>query len=44
MEYMVVKIGSRRNGTVREAEMLAAIRKQLYLCTAFETQVHDIEY
>ena len=33
-----------QNGTVREAEMLGAIRNRLYLCTAFETQVQDIEY
>lgn len=29
MEYMVVKNGSTQNGTVREAEMLAAIRNRL---------------
>lgn len=38
------QIGSKQNGTVREAEMLAAIRNRLYLCSAFETQVQDIEY
>lgn len=36
--------GSTQNGTVREARMLAAIRNWLYLCSAFETQEHDIEY
>lgn len=36
--------GSRQNGTVREAEMLAAIRNRLYFCSAFETQVQNIEY
>lgn len=44
MEYIVVIIGSKQNGTVREARMLAAIRNRLYLCTAFETQVQNIEY
>ena len=44
MECFEVKIGSTENGTVREAEMLAAIKNRLYLCSAFETQVHDIEY
>ena len=38
------QIGSKQNGTVREGEILAAIRNRLYLCTAFETQVQDIEY
>jgi len=36
--------GSTKEGTVREAEMLAAIRNRLYFCSAFETQVQDIEY
>ena len=36
--------GSMQNGTIREAEMLAVIRNQLYLCGAFETQVQDIKY
>ena len=36
--------GSTQNGTVREAEMFGAIRNRLYLCSAFETQVQDIEY
>jgi len=38
------KNGSMQNGTVHEAEMLAAIRNRLYLCSAFETQVQNIEY
>ena len=42
--HSVIQNGSTKNGTVREAEMLAAIRNRLYLCSAFETQVHDIEY
>ena len=38
------RIGSKQNGTVYEEEMLAAIRNRLYLCSAFETQLQDIEY
>ena len=33
-----------KNGTVREAGMLGVIGNLSYLCTAFETQVQDIEY
>lgn len=44
MECFEVKIGSTENGTVRKAEMFGAIRNRLYLCSAFETQVQDIEY
>ena len=36
--------GSTKEGTVREAEMFGTIRDSLYLCSAFETQVQDIEY
>lgn len=36
--------GSTENGTIREAKMLAVIRNRLYLCSAFETQVQNIEY
>ena len=36
--------GSTKNGTVREAEMLGAIGKRLYLCSAFGTQMQNIEY
>ncbi len=36
MEFVTVKIGSKQNGTISEAEMLAAIRNQLYLCSAFK--------
>jgi len=36
--------GSMQNGTVCEAEMLGTIENRLYLCSAFETQVQDIEY
>jgi len=35
--------GSTQNGTVRETKMLAAIKNRLYLCSAFETQVQNIE-
>ena len=36
--------GSLENRTIHEAEMFAAIRNRLYLCSAFETQVRKIEY
>ena len=36
--------GSMKNGTVRNARMFGANRNRLYLCSAFETQVQDIEY
>ena len=42
--HYVAQNGSTQNGTVREAKMLAEIKNQLYLCSAFETQVQDIEY
>ena len=44
MEYVIVKNSSIQNGTVHEPEILAAINNWLYLCSAFETQVQDIEY
>ena len=44
MEYVIAKIGSTKNGTVHEAEMLAANRNRLYLCNAFEIQVQNLEY
>lgn len=44
MRCRIINNGSKQNGTIREAEMLAAIKNRLYLCSAFETQVHDIEY
>ena len=40
----VTQNGSKQNGTVYEEEMLAAIRNWLYLCSAFETQMPEIEY
>ena len=30
--FLLIKIGSTQNGTVREAEMLGTIRNRLYLC------------
>jgi hypothetical protein len=44
MKYYDAKIGSTENRTVRIGDFLAAIKKRLYLCSAFETQVHVIEY
>jgi len=44
MEHVIVKIGSTENGTVCNGEFLAAIINMLYLCTAFEKRVQDIEY
>ena len=42
--HNVAQNGSTENGTIRESEMLAAIKNRLYLCNAFETQVQNIEY
>ena len=36
--------GSTENGTVRNGIFLAAIKNRLYLCSAFETQMPEIEY
>ena len=38
------KIGSTENGTVLNDDIRAAIKNRLYLCSAFETQVQNIEY
>lgn len=38
------KIGSTKNGTVRNGDFLAAIKNRLYLCSAFDTQMLNIEY
>lgn len=38
------KIGSTENGTVHGGDLLAAIKNRLYLCSAFETQMPEIEY
>ena len=40
----LAKIGSTKNGTVRIGDFLAAIKNRLYLCSAFETQIPEIEY
>ena len=42
--HFVAQNGSTENGTIREAETLAAIKNRLYLCSAFGTQMHNIEY
>ncbi len=44
IEYPIKQIGSMKNGTVRRGNFLAAIRNRLYLCSAFEIQVQNIEY
>jgi len=44
MRYYQIINGSTKNGTVRETGMFGAIRDSLYLCTAFEKQVQNIEY
>ncbi len=36
--------GSTENGTIRNGDLLAAIKNRLYLCSAFETQMPEIEY
>ena len=36
--------GSTNYGTVRNGIFLAAIKNRLYLCSAFETQMPEIEY
>lgn len=41
---IVVKNGSKENGTVCNGDFLATIKKRLYLCSAFETQMPKIEY
>ena len=38
------KNGSTENGTVRDGDFLAAIKNRSYLCSAFETQMPEIEY
>ena len=42
--HLNVSNGSMQNGTVCKTEMLGANRNRLYLCSAFEEQVQDIEY
>jgi hypothetical protein len=41
--HNVAQNGSTENGTIHETKMLAVIRNRLYLCSAFETQVQNIE-
>ena len=41
---MFVKKGSTENGTVRNGVFLVAIKKRLFLCNAFETQMLNIGY
>ena len=43
-EFSIQKNGSTQNGTVRNGNFLAAIEKRLYFCSAFETQMPEIEY
>ena len=44
IELVLSENGSTKNRTVCKEEMLAAIRNRLYFCSAFETQVQNIEY
>ncbi len=41
---ILLKNGSTKNGTVRKGDFLVAIINSLYLCSAFETQMPEIEY
>ena len=41
---MLSRNGSTENGTVRNGVFLAAIKDRSYLCSAFETQMPEIEY
>jgi len=36
--------GSKEIRTVHNGDLLAAIKNRLYLCSAFETQMPEIEY
>ena len=44
MNIVTSQNGSTKNGPICEAEMFGVIRNRLYLCTAFEIQVQNIEY
>lgn len=44
MKCLNTNIGSTENGTVRNGNFLASIKNRLYLCSAFETQMPEIEY
>ena len=39
-----IMIGSTEIGTIRKADMFAVIKNMLYFCSAFETQMHKLEY
>ena len=41
---MLSRNGSTENGTVHDGDFLATINNRLYLCSAFETQMPEIEY
>lgn len=43
MKDLNTQIGSTENGTVHNGVFLAAIKNRLYLCSAFETQMLNIE-
>ena len=42
--YSFYEIGSSEKRTVRKGVFFAAIKNRSYLCSAFETQVQNIEY
>jgi hypothetical protein len=48
MHIRLYKIGLRNGSkeirTVHNGDLLAAIKNRLYLCSAFETQMPEIEY
>ena len=48
MHIRLYKIGLRNGSkeirTVHNGDLLAAIKNRMYLCSAFETQVQNIEY
>ena len=44
MKDLVTQIGSTKNGTIHNDDFLAAMENRLYLCSAFETQMPEIEY
>lgn len=44
MENLHISNGSIKNGTIHNRMFLAAIRNRLYFCSAFETQMQNIEY
>lgn len=42
--YIELGISSTENGTVRNGVFLVEIKNRLYLCSAFEKQMPEIEY